>query len=610
MVNTTGTAFMGLTLGCARCHHHKFDPILQKDYYALQAVFAGVTYGERPLRKNLDAAGDAEVAALQATLSGLEKELATYRQRAEAERLQQAGGQLRPPVNARQNREELAPVEAVAVRFTILATTGAEPCLDELEIFDREGRNLAMAGPGVRITASGTMAGNPRHRLEHLNDGLPGNSRSWISDTPGKGWVQIDLPALSTISRVVWSRDREGQYADRLATDYRVETARSPGQWTLVASSRDRENIRPPEPDAWLADLPAAEAGAARRTQESLTSSRKQLAALTEGAAAWLGNFSQPGQTHRLHRGDPMQKREAVAPDSLTVLGTLGLAMDEPESHRRLRLAESITRPDYPLTARVMVNRLWHYTFGIGLVDTPSDLGVNGSRPSHPELLDWLADEFVRNGWSIKHLQRLILLSATFQQASQPREEALALDSDNRLLWRFAPRRLEAEAIRDSMLAVSGALNPAAGGPGFYLMDVEEENVMHYHVKEKFTQAEFRRMVYQTRIRQTTDGLFGSFDCPDGSQVMPRRSRSNTALQALNLFNSPFVLQQAGFLAERLRKEAGPAPEAQVNAAFALMFGRPPDAFEQLQSVAHIKSDGLESFCRALYNTSEFLFLF
>src|SRR5690606_2101007 len=140
-----------------------------------------------------------------------------------------------------------------------------------------------------------------------------------------------------------------------------------------------------------------------------------------------------------------------------------------------------------------------------------------------------------------KHMQRLILLSSAFRQSSAPREAAEAVDSGSRLLWRFPPRRLEAEAIRDSILAVTGSLNPQAGGPGFYLVNVEEENVMHYHAKEEFGPAEFRRMVYQTRIRQTGDSVFAAFDCPDGSQIMPRRSRSTTPLQALNLFNSRFT---------------------------------------------------------------------
>ena len=302
--------------------------------------------------------------------------------------------------------------------------------------------------------------------------------------------------------------------------------------------------------------------------------------------------------------------REVVAPDALAVVSTLGLAVEEPEQRRRVALAEWIASPQNPLTARVLVNRLWHYTFGNGIVDTPGDFGANGSRPTHPELLDWLADEFVKSGWSIKHIQRLILLSATFQQSSAQRADAAAIDAGGRLLWRFTPRRLEAEAIRDSMLAVSGALDLKMGGPGFYLMDVVEENVMHYFPKEKFTPAEFRRMACQFRIRQTTDSVFGSFDCPDGSSVMAKRSRSNTPLQALNLFNSNFVLQQSEILAKRLQAEAGGNPDSQVDLAFRLFYARPPDAFERENSAAMIREHGLQSFTRALYNTSEFLFVF
>jgi hypothetical protein len=292
------------------------------------------------------------------------------------------------------------------------------------------------------------------------------------------------------------------------------------------------------------------------------------------------------------------------------VLGSLGLAVDEPEQQRRVKLANWIASPQHPLTSRVLVNRLWHYIFGHGIVDTPSDFGINGSRPTHPELLDWLADEFVKSGWSIKHMQRLILLSATFQQSSEPRPEALRADADGKFLWRYPPRRLEAEAIRDSMLGVSGALDLKMGGPGFYLMDVVNENVMHYFPKEKYGPSEFRRMVYLFRIRQATDSVFGSFDCPDGGQVMAKRTRSNTPLQALNLFNSTFALQQADILAQRLIKEAGPTPEAQVDRAFALCYSRSPDGWERKECVQQIQQHGLPSFCRALYNTSEFLFVF
>jgi cytochrome c553 len=611
IVNTAGTAFMGLTMGCARCHNHKFDPILQKDYYAMQAVFAGVNHGERPIRQTLSPAQENELATLRTTQASLQLELAALRRLAD-QPVATAQGLRRPSVNPRENEEVFAPVEAERVRFTINACTGSQPCLDELEIYDTAGRNVALAAGGAKVTASGSLAGYPIHKLEHINDGLAGNDHSWISDTEGSGWVEITLSARTTISRIVWGRDRQGRFADRTATDYRIEAAVGTDAGKLLASSADREPLKGQEaPDAWLQRLSAEDAAKARDLLSRQQQADQAIAALSGGQSAWIGTFQQPPKTHRLYRGEPMQPREVVAPDILSVMGSLQLPVDTPEQERRTKFAEWITSPQHPLTARVMVNRIWHYIFGTGLVNTPSDFGLNGARPTHPELLDWLAEEFVRSGWSVKHVQGLILQSDAFRRDSAPRPDALKVDGDAVYLWRFPPRRLEAEAIRDAMLTVSGSLDlTQQGGPGFYLMDVVEENVMHYFAKEKFTTAEFRRMVYQFRIRQTTDSVFSSFDCPDGGQVMPKRSRSNTPLQALNLFNSSFVLQQSELLAERLRTEAGNDPAAQTDRAFRLFFNRPPDEWEREQSAAMIAREGLNSFCRALYNASEFLFVF
>jgi hypothetical protein len=611
MVNTAGTAFMGLTMGCARCHNHKFDPILQKDYYAMQAVFAGVNHGERPIRQTLSAAQEKELATLRATQASLQSELAALRRTAD-QPAATAQGPRRPPVNARENEEVFAPIGAERVRFTINACTGSQPCLDELEIYDTAGRNVALAAGGAKVTASGSLAGYPIHKLEHINDGVAGNDHSWISDTEGSGWVEITLPSRVMISRVVWGRDRNGRFADRTATDYRIEAAAGTDAWKVLASSADREPMKGQEaPDAWLQRLGPEDAAKARELLTRQQQTEQAMAALSGGQSAWIGTFQPPPKTHRLYRGEPMQPREVVAPDILSVMGSLQLPVEAPEQERRMKFAEWITSPQHPLTARVMVNRIWHYIFGTGLVNTPSDFGLNGARPTHPELLDWLADEFVKSGWSVKHVQRLMLRSDAFRRDSAPRPEAQQVDGDAVYLWRFPPRRLEAEAIRDAMLTVSGSLDlTQQGGPGFYLMDVVEENVMHYFAKEKFTPAEFRRMVYQFRIRQTTDSVFSSFDCPDGGQVMPKRSRSNTPLQALNLFNSSFVLQQSDLLAERLRKEAGEDPGSQTERAFALFFNRPPDEWEREQSAAMIAREGLNSFCRALYNASEFLFVF
>jgi len=220
-----------------------------------------------------------------------------------------------------------------------------------------------------------------------------------------------------------------------------------------------------------------------------------------------------------------------------------------------------------------------------------------------------LAHELVSGGWSIKRLQRQILLSSTWRQSSAPREEAMRVDAGSRYLWRFPPRRLEAEGIRDSILSVSGNLDPTPGGPGYYLHDVDRENVYHYFPKEKFGPAESRRMVYAFKVRMEQDGIFGSFDCPDGSLVMPRRGTSTTPLQALNLFNSRFVVDQAETFAARLAGEAGDDVAAQVRRAWALAFGREPRAVETAEAVEFARAEGLPALCRAVLNANEFLFI-
>jgi hypothetical protein len=608
MINTTGTAFLGLTLGCARCHNHKFDPVLQKDYYSMQAVFAGVQYADRPLPRPEDPATADRLAELTQSLEVNKTTLDALKLKAARQSDEPADPQ-RPAVDPRENVETFAATDARFVRFTIRSTSSSEPCIDELEVYDTGGANIALAESGAKPTASGTLPGYDAHKLEHINDGRTGNARSWISNTGGTSWVQIEFAQTAPIQKIIWGRDREGLFADRVATDYQIEASLDGKDWKTIASSAGRAPFRgASDPNAFLTALSEAEATQARTLIDETARLQEQINNLKNGPTAWAGTFSQPGPTYRLYRGDHTQQREQVAPDALTVLGSLELAMEEPEQNRRLQLAEWIASKDNPLTSRVMVNRIWHYIFGTGIAETPSDLGGNGVAPTHPELIDWLADEFMRSGWSVKHMQELILLSSTFQQSSAPRADAAAIDASSRLLWRFPPRRLEAEAIRDSILAVSGALNLTGGGPGFYLQDVEVENVMHYFPKEKFGPAEFRRMVYLFKIRQEQDSVFGSFDCPDGNQVIPKRSRSNTPLQALNLYNSSFVLQQAEILAQRLADEQSDA--AKVTRAFELAFAREPDDFEQQASQDMIKAEGIEAFCRAMFNTSEFLFVF
>ncbi len=600
MVATTGTALLGLTVGCARCHGHKFDPIPQADYYALKAVFAGVQHGDRPLRRPDDAGKAAQAEVVRGELRQVERALDRIEPTADTAAL----GPYRPraAVSSGRTVDHFAPVTARFLRFTVLATTGAEPCIDEIEVFATgDGRNVALESAGAKATASGTYPGNSLHTLEHLTDGRYGNEYSWISNESGRGWVQIEFAEPARIDRVVWSRDRSEppRYRDRVATDYRIEVSDDGAAWTTVATSADRIRSGAPEANGERAGL--------LERRATLT---RQIAELLRVPAVYSGRMTAPTPTFRFHRGDPMQPREEVAPGVLTALPIpFDLADANSGSARRLALAKWVVAAENPLTARVIANRVWLWHFGEGLVSTPDDFGANGAQPSHPELLDWLAAELVESGWSLRHLHRLIVSSAAYRRASTIAPDAQARDAGNRLLWRYPARRLEAEAIRDGILHVAGTLDPTPGGPGFSPFEPNGNYVRVYNPKTAFGPADFRRMVYATRVRMHADPTFGAFDCPDGGQVAPKRGRSTTALQALNLLNSPFVNEQAAYFAERVRREAGIDVSAQVVRAFRLAFQREPAADEVERCAAVVRDHELATLCRALLNANEFLFL-
>jgi hypothetical protein len=620
VVSTTGSAFLGLTVGCARCHDHKFDPIPQTEYYAFKAVFEGVQHGERKLRTPESAAREKELEQKRQRREQVERELE------QCEALANTGvrdtNALRAPVNARKNVERIVPVSAKKLRFTVTKTTDAEPCIDELEVYSTEtvARNIALASNGTTALTSGVYPNSELHRLEHINDGKLGNSRSWISNERGNGWVELEFREPVSINRIVWGRDREQKFTDRLALDYRIEVAVQSNAWRVVASSEDRQPYVAGEKKPLTistATLTANEAQNVTRLLAERAELEFRIAELEKSAMIYGGTFTaNPGPTYRLLRGDPMQKREPVEPAALGIVPvkfalleteqSLSASSTTDDQRRRLTLARWIAAPENPLTARVMVNRIWQYHFGEGLVSTPSDFGANGARPTHPELLDWLAAEFVEHGWSVKHIQRLILNSATYRQSSDSRQDGLVIDASSRLLWRFPRRRLEAEPIRDAMLAVSGELDLRMAGPGFSFFEPNDNYVRVYAPRREWTPESWRRMIYGTIIRQRPDGVFGAFDCPDAGQIAPKRGRSTTPLQAFNLLNSSFVMQQAGYFGERLKKEAGHDASAQVRRAFALAFQRQPDRQELAAATKLVREQGLKSLCRALLNANEF----
>ena len=380
--------------------------------------------------------------------------------------------------------------------------------------------------------------------------------------------------------------------------------------WQTVAHTMDRQpridDTRAPD-KVKLYGLDAAQVKTLMAHISQLRVAQAELNRLSAGPQTFAASFKEPATTWLLRRGDPMQRLEKLPPSIPNMLGKLQ-PKDATEPERRLALARHLTRPDHPLTARVLVNRVWQKHFGTGLVDTPSDFGKMGNAPTHPQLLDWLASEFVRQGWSIKKLHRLILTSRTYMQANRPNAQAARIDADTRFLWRFPSRRVEAEAIRDSILFVSGKLNLKSGGRGFDFFN-QRGGLSDYHPKETFEANGWRRMIYAHKVRMQAVDIFGAFDCPDAGQMKPRRTRSITPVQSLSLLNSPFANRQAGFFAERVRREAGNDTAAQVKHAFRLATSREPNARELATLKSLANQHGLEQACRVLFNTSSFLMI-
>jgi hypothetical protein len=287
---------------------------------------------------------------------------------------------------------------------------------------------------------------------------------------------------------------------------------------------------------------------------------------------------------------------------------------DAKSSWRRRGFAEWLVSPDNPLTARVMVNRIWQHHFGEGIVRTPSNFGKMGERPSHPELLDWLAVEFMERGWSMKAMHRLMLTSEAYQMASRDVAANIAIDPENRLVWRMPRQRLEAEAIRDAILATAGTLDRTIGGPNvlpYIDPDLfEASSKRNWAGKPDDDPSTWRRSLYVFSKRSIRYPLFETFDQPNLVNSTDRRNRSIVAPQALLLMNNAFVLLHAQKFAERLRREAGEDPGAQVDRAFTIALGRMPGPDERQKAVEFVRGapGALADFCHLLFNLNEFVY--
>lgn len=627
MIRATSEAFLGLTMGCARCHDHKFDPLVTRDYYALYATFAGTVHGQREVATEAERAERAarlqplnqQREALLARRREIESELA---QRAEQQAGEAARHWTRPRISRFGTEERFPPIAAGYVRLVVEGTDSANRGETQFKIDEFE---VWTDGPDARNVALASTGATARGAAREARDFAGAYSAALTIDGQyGERWIAagnelvITLARPERISRVLFSSDRPRALAENhtLTTfvgDYRIEASLDGEHWQVVASSADREPPSDVRRQARLRQRVITDADV-----ESLSTLDREIARLDSEIAAvppldvwWVGTHQPaPGPFHVFLGGNPQNRGDAVVPASPAVLDGFPSAFRlDPlpdEGARRLALANWITAPDNPLTPRVLANRIWQYHFGTGIVDTPSDFGFMGGRPTHPELLDWLARELLRERWKLKPLHRLIMTSQTYRQSSGWREGAALIDADSRLLWRFPPRRLTAEELRDTLLSVAGRLDLTMGGPGFRLYEYQQDNVATYVPLDMHGPETYRRAVYHHNARAARIDLLTDFDCPDPAFAAPRRAATVTPLQALTMLNHRFAVDMAEAFAERLRHECG-LPAAQVQRAFRLAFGRDPDQAERLAGERLVEDHGLATLCRALLNTNELI---
>jgi hypothetical protein len=420
-------------------------------------------------------------------------------------------------------------------------------------------------------------------------------------------WVQWGQQRLSawegTSLRLEGGEYSRLEYAGQ-TNIYELQASTNGSTWKTVASSLDHigrnEFDLPKVSDAELDQYVDRKSAIARRA-----AAEAAIAALPAPPQVYAAKPKKAVEpAFLLERGSVAKPVAEVSPGAISAIAHLpsDLASSKADDKtRRLALAAWLTNPENPLTARVIVNRVWFYHFGNGIVNTPSDFGLMGDRPSHPELLDWLASEFVAHGSSLKWLHRRILASKAYQQSSALLEDAMKIDGANRLLWRMTPKRLDAETLRDSILFASGNLvQEPRGGPSFTLQKKDDRGAFIYKALDNDGPAVWRRAVYRFVVRGGERIFLDSFDCPDPAVATPQRGISNTPVQALTLMNNEFVWKQAGYLAERARDVGG---------LYRLLFQRVPSAAETRLAQDFLKRESLAAFARVLINSNEFAYV-
>jgi mono/diheme cytochrome c family protein len=534
IIGTIGKGTLGLTVNCARCHHHKFDPISQKDYYAIEAALFGYVETEVPLAPPAEAEAylaknreiDGQIADLKNQIERIEK---PFRDTLQLDRIKRQFPDHIVRVILKAEAER-TPGEALLAAQVLKAATVSAAQVDRVLPPADAARKKDLA---ARIAALDKARPAPLPMAEIATDG------DYRSSPLGEGDDTISCPKC------------------------RIPV---PGAGPYIHTGPGRYQV----PPSYF---------------------------LIRGDVESHGSLMKPGFIEVITVGNP--PTEIPRPDGRT-------------SGRRLALAQWIASPHNPLTARVIVNRLWQKHFGRGIVATLENFGKMGERPTHQDLLDWMAVEFMAKGWSLKQITRLMVTSSAYQMESAFDDVADAkADPENVYVWRFRPQRLDAEIVRDSMLAAGGNINLEVGGEPFFPFMPRDLLTGQYRGKWVNTPegpAAWRRGVYVYRRRSLPYPMFDTFDHPDMNVTSGARHVSTVPTQALTLLNNPFVLSQADLLAARIKQE-GTDPESQVKAAYRIALARPATAQEIRIGADLITKQSLASFTHVVLNLDEFLYM-
>ncbi|RFC46373.1 MAG: Protein of unknown function (DUF1553)/Planctomycete cytochrome C [Verrucomicrobia bacterium] len=664
VANTMGT-FCATTVHCAQCHNHKFDPITQEDYYSLQAVYAAIDrtdkkyFGDEALTK--------KYGPLESSLLKIKAELTVLEKQAEKE----AGAELLKLDAALVEARKASPAKRPEVGFHSSVSKEQEVRKwVQVELGRIEGiKRVAFAGCYDDFNKIGAGFGFPlRYKIEASDDPGFETGVHVLVDRSGEDQANPGTALQSVETQTVKAKyirftamrlaPRKGDFIFALAellvfgesgenmakgadvtsldsieagprwarknlTDgyYSGMEAVAGGGTVGKLESQRAELMRTAPKAETLSKLASAKAERSRVESEMKAFPEPKIAyigAVHTGTGAFRGTGGEGGKPRPvflLARGQVSQPGREVGPGALAALSfrpsRFSIASDAPEGARRAALAHWIADPNNPLTWRTMVNRVWQYHFGAGIVETPGDFGRNGAVPSHPELLDWLAAEFRDGGGSLKSLHRLILMSETYRQESFSRAAMEVKDSGNRLLWKQNRRKLEAEALRDAVLSASGKLDVSMGGSGWQDFIVEQPaHSPHYRydLHDPLDAKTYRRSIYRFIVRSQTQPWMTSLDCADPSMRVDRRNESLSPLQALALLNNGFLLTQAEALSARAQSERA-APAEQLIRAFRLALSRVPSETELEELSAYMARNGLAQTCRIILNLNEFLFV-